>query len=123
MGTHESQQRPGEVVEEAMDYMVMMHTIVEGPKRDQHFILNMDQMPVFFSISKKKTLKIIEARTIYVCTSSNDMKHATVAVTTAAVGTVLPSTIIFKGKPDGWIARTEFSTYLPTYHYKCQDNG
>jgi hypothetical protein len=48
----------------------------------------------------------------------------TVAVTITADGTLLallPSTLVFKGKPYGRIAKKEFSTYPKTYFYKCQE--
>ncbi len=64
-------------------------------------------------MSKKTMPEIIGTRTVYIRTSPNDTKRATVAVTIAADGTAIPSTIIFKGKPDGRIARTEFSAYPP----------
>ncbi len=47
---------------------------------------------------------------VHICTSSDDMKWVTVAVTIAADGTVLLSMLIFKGQPSGSIARTEFAT-------------
>ncbi len=43
------------------------------------------------------------------------------AVTIAGDGTVLPLTIIFKGKHDGRIAQSKFATYLAGHHYCCQD--
>jgi hypothetical protein len=43
------------------------------------------------------------------------------AVTIAGDGMVLPSTIIFKGKHDGRIARLEFATYPAGHHYRCQE--
>jgi len=45
----------------------------------------------------------------------------TVAVTITADGTLLPSTLVFKRKPDGRIAKKEFSTYPKTHFYKCQE--
>jgi hypothetical protein len=49
----------------------------------------------------------------------------TVAVTITADGTLLPSTLIFKGKPDGPIAKKEFPSgvYPATHFYKCQENA
>ncbi len=78
--------------------MSLMHPILEGPHCDRRYMLNMDQTPVYFSMSKKRTLEIVGAKTVYICTSTNDMKRVTVAVTIAADGTLLPSTIVFKGK-------------------------
>ena len=59
MGTHTSQRPPAEVEGEASDFMRYMRVIISGANRDQHFILNMDQMPVYFSMSLKKTLELI----------------------------------------------------------------
>ena len=124
MGTHESQHRPEEVAKEAADFMSLMRPILKGPHRDWHYILNMDQTPVYFSMSKKRTLEIAGAKIVYIRTSTNDTKRATVAVTIAADGTLLPSTMVFKGKQDGQIARMEFTSYSTTnLHYKCQDNA
>jgi hypothetical protein len=48
MGTHVSQCKPEEVTEEASNFMDVMRRPVDGPHRDWHFILNMDQTPVYF---------------------------------------------------------------------------
>jgi hypothetical protein len=40
-----------------------------------------------------------------------------------ADGTVLPSMVIFKGKTNGPIAKTEFGTYPAPHRYCCQDNA
>ena len=37
-------------------------------------------------------------------------------------GTVLPLVVVvFKGKANGRIAKKEFSTFLTSHHYHCQD--
>jgi hypothetical protein len=61
----------------------------------------MDQMPVYFTMSLKRTLELIGTKTIHVHTSTNDNKRATVAVTVTGTGMVLPLMVIFKGKPNG----------------------
>jgi len=55
MGTHMSQRPPAEVEGEASDFMQFVRVIVSGANRDRRFILNMDQTPVYFSMSSKKT--------------------------------------------------------------------
>ncbi len=55
-------------------------------KNGQGFILNMDQTPVFFCMTRKKTLEVIGVKTVHIRTSTNDTKRATVAVTIAADG-------------------------------------
>ncbi len=86
MGTHETQRKPKDVATEALDYMNIMRSILEGPHRDRRFILNMDQTPVFFCMTRKKTLEVIGVKTVHIRTSTNDTKRATVAVTIAANG-------------------------------------
>jgi hypothetical protein len=98
MGTHVSQRKPDKVAAEASDYMDVMRRIVVGPHRDQHFILNMDQTPVYFSMNAKRTLEVVGVKTVHVRTSTHDTKHAIVVVTITAAGLVLPSMVIFKGK-------------------------
>ena len=63
----------------------------------------MDQMPVYFSMMPKRMLEVIGIKTVHIQTTANDTKHATVAMMIAADGTILPSTIVFKRKPDDWI--------------------
>ncbi len=66
---------------------------------------------------------MIGVKTVHIRTLTNDTKRATVAMTIPADGTVLPSTIVFKGKPDGRIAQNEFANYPTTHHHQCQDNA
>jgi hypothetical protein len=121
MGMHTSQRPPAEVEGEASDFMRLVRVIVSGGNRDRRFILNVDQTPVYFSMSSKKTLELIGKKTIHIRTSTNDTERVTVAVTITVDGTVLPSTLVFKGKPGGHIAKKEFSTYPNTHFYKCQE--
>jgi len=123
MGPYTSQRSPAEVEGEASDFMRFMCVIVSGANCDRRFILNMDQTPVFFSMSSKKTYEVIGKKTIHIRTLTNDMKRVTVTVTIAADGTVLPSTLVFKGKPGGRIEKNEFKTHPNGHFYKCQENA
>jgi len=96
MGTHQSQRKPEEVAAEALDYMNLICALVLGPHCDRRYILNMDQMPVYLCMTRKKTLEVVGVKTIHIRTSTSD---------------------------DGRIARTEFSTYPTTHHYHCQDSA
>jgi hypothetical protein len=117
MGTHLCQRKPGEVEAEASNYMRLICTLLFGPHRDQRFILKMDQTQVYFLMSRKRMLEVVGKRTIHICTLTNNTRRATVAVTIAGEGTVLPSMIIFKGKHNGRIPRSEFTTYPAGHHY------
>ncbi len=59
MGTHTGQHPPAKVESEACKYMAYMRCIVLGSNRDRHFILNMDQTPVYFLMCAKRTLEVI----------------------------------------------------------------
>ena len=111
MGTHKTQRKLEEVATEAADYMALVRQLLVGPHRDRRFILNMDQTPCWFSMSKKRTLEVVGRKTVHIRTSTNDTKRATVAVTIAADSTVVPLMVVFKGQRTGRIATTEFSTY------------
>jgi hypothetical protein len=100
-----------------------MCRIVAGSNCDQHFILNMDQIPVYFAMSAKRTLELIGKKPIHIRTTADDTKRATIVVTIVVDGTLLPSMIIFKGAPNGRITRTEFASYPTINHYHCQENA
>ncbi len=74
-------------------------------------------------MTRKKTLDVGGVKTIHIRTLTSNTKRATVAVTIAADGMVLPLTIVFKGKPNGRIAKTEFGTYPTAHHYHSQDSA
>ena len=48
MGTKVSQRSPGEVGQEAMEFREFIRPMLLGPERSLHWIINMDQTPVFF---------------------------------------------------------------------------
>jgi hypothetical protein len=124
MGTHTAQRPPAKVESEALDYMNYMCRIILGStNRDRHFILNMDQTPVYFLMNAKRTLELIEKKTIQICTSTDDTERATMAVTIAVDGMLLPLMVVFKGQPKGKIARMEFSSFPTTNIYRCQANA
>ena len=119
MGTHVSQHNLDEVAAESSDYMDLMRQIPEGSHRDRRFIINMDQTPVYFTMNAKRTLEVIGVKTVHIRTSTNDTKRVTVAVTITGSSAVLPSMVIFKGKPNGRIAKTEFANYPTTHRWRC----
>ena len=105
--------------------MRFMHVIVSGGNCNRHFIINMDQTPVNFSMSSKQTLEVIGTKTIHIRTSTNDIKQEIVAVTITEDSTLLPSTFVFKEKPNGHNATKEFPSGVSsaTHFYKCQENA
>jgi hypothetical protein len=59
MGTHLSQRKPDKVEAEAKDYMRLIHPFLIGCHSDLHFIINMDQTPVYFAMSAKQRLEVV----------------------------------------------------------------
>jgi hypothetical protein len=120
IGTHVCQHKLEEVEAEASNFMHLIYPLLFG-HRNQHFILIMDQTLLYFSMSTKMKLELLGKKTIHIHTLMNDTRRATVGVTIADEGTLLPSTIIFKGKHGRPIAQTEFVMYLAANNYRCQD--
>jgi hypothetical protein len=121
MGTHLCQRKPEKVEAEASNYMHLICPLLFVPHCNRRFILNMDQMPGYFLMSAKRTLDLVGKKKIQLRTPTNNTRWLPVAVTITGDRTVLPSTIIFKGKHDRRIARSEFGMYPAGHHYCCQE--
>jgi hypothetical protein len=122
MGMHMLQCPPAKV-ESKVFFMRFMHRIISGGNHDLRFVINMDQTPVYFLMNAKRTFDVVGKKTVHIRMLTNDTKRVTMAVTITADGTLLPSTLIFKGKPNGRIVRAESPSgdYPATHFYKCQD--
>jgi hypothetical protein len=102
--------------------MEMIRPMVTAPNRNQRFIINMDQTPVFFSMSEGTTLEVEGSRTVNARSSSGSTMRLSLAVTVTASGDILPPFIVFKGKPNGRIQR-DFGTYPVGSYYACQERA
>lgn len=124
--THESQRLPQEVMDEAKGFVNRIRPSANMPNRDKRFIINMDQTPVFFSMVPNNTLQQRGSRTVNVRASSGSTIRITAAVTVTAAGGRLPLLIVYKGKPNGRIAR-DFKDPTKGYpvdcFYACQDRA
>lgn len=58
VSTHEAQTSPLEVRKEAETFLEYIRPILRVPNAQNSFILNMDQTPIFFSMSPKRTIDI-----------------------------------------------------------------
>jgi hypothetical protein len=86
--------------------------------------MNMDQTPVFFSISDgTTTLEVKASRTLNARSSCNSTMWASVAVTITASGEVLPTFIVFMGKANGRIVQREIDLYPNSSFYACQERA
>ena len=99
--THESQRAPAEVRVEALDFVATIRPMLTTENRHHDYILNMDQTPIFFTMTPRTTLNTVGEKTINIRSSTNSTMRATVAVTVSASGKCLPPFLIFKGKPGG----------------------
>ena len=98
MLTHAAQRPPEEVMEEARGYLEVMIPILNDENRSPKFTLNMDQTPMWYTMTPKESIDTVGTRTINVRTSTGNSKRVTVAVLITASGHQLPSMIVFKGK-------------------------
>lgn len=124
--THQAQRAPQEMHDEAKFYITGMRPSVSMANRDQKWIINMDQTPVYFSMVPNTTLEEEGARSVNVRSSSGSTMRVTVAVTVTAAGGTLTPLMVFKGKPNGRIARdfTDKKAGFPDgCFYACQDTA
>ena len=123
--THEAQTAPAEKREEAKAWVATVVPIQTQPNRHQHWIANMDQTPVPFTMTPKTTLNEQGSRTVNVHSSTGSTMRLTLAVFVTASGKKLTPYIIFKGKLNRCIMR-EFSKvnfrYSENAHVTVQDN-
>jgi transposase len=121
MGTHTSQRHPSETEEEGLDFLE--HIRPKVANRDQRFVLNMDQTPIPFSYDEKRSLAMTGVKTVHIRKSTNDTKRATCAITITASGHELTPLLVFKGTPNGRIAKKEFKSFPKKILYACQENA
>ena len=60
MGMHTLQRVPAKVESKALNFMLFMRRIVFGTNCNRHFVINMDQTLVYFSMNGKHMLELTE---------------------------------------------------------------
>jgi DDE superfamily endonuclease len=117
---------PSKKENEAMAFVKDTIPSVNMPGRDKRYIINMDQTPVFFSMTQKMTLDEHGTRSINVRASTGSAMRITVAISVTAAGGTLPLMIVYKGKPNGRIV-CDFTDATKVYpagcFYVCQDSA
>jgi uncharacterized protein YceK len=114
---HTAQKNYQETMEESCHFIEMMRDKVAD--KDPMLIINMDQMPIPFSIHSAKTLEKKGTKTIRVRASTLDTKRVMLAATVDVSSRMLPPMLIFKRAMNGCISH-EFATYPDEGHYACQ---
>lgn len=121
-GTHTAQQNPAVMIGVASDFIASMKAKIEHLYKNHKLILNMDQTPIFFSMEPKTTIHFAGSRTVNIRSSSSSTMRVTVAAAVTAEGGLITPMIVFKGQPNGRIART-FGTFPNGSEYCCQENA
>ena len=104
IGTHVSQRLPSEVCQEAKEYVAgLRRSTMQDPCRDPRFILNMDQTPVFFTMTPHTTIEKRGKKIVTIRSSTSTTSRISVALTCTASGELLRPFLVFKGKPNGQI--------------------
>ena len=106
--THMSQRLPQDIEEESQQWLQVMRPIVGAPNVQKQFVLNMDQTPMYLSMSPVSTLNLQGARTVHGRRTGDSGGRFTVSLTVSANGDKLKPFLIFKGEENGRIATREF---------------
>ena len=120
MKTNKAMRPPHEVYAQALDFVTTTRLLFVSPHRNKRYIWNMDQMPLWFSYHRSKTLAKWGTKTINARKMSSNTKRVTAALTVSAAGEWLKLMIIFKGRLRGRIAWKELKTFNPLAFYACQ---
>jgi hypothetical protein len=120
--THQAQKCRSEMEATGQDFITSIVPRLQEVGRDQQFIINMDQTPIFFSMTPKTTLQTRGSKTVSVRTSSDSTKRITVAVSVTASGSMLPPLLIFNAKPNGRVEK-ELANFPPGANYAVQKNA
>ena len=97
-----------------------MRPRIIGRHRHPDYIINMDQRPIFFSMTLGTTLDQVGIRSVNVRTSTSSTVRVTLAVTITASGESLTPMMVYKGKPTGRIL-LGLPNYPESCFYACQE--
>ena len=75
MSTHAAHRPPKAVMQEALGYLQVMIPILNDVNRLQDVTLNMDQTPMWHTMTQKGSIDTVSKRTINGHTSAGDSKH------------------------------------------------
>ncbi len=123
LGTKVLQHPPIKAIQEATEFQQFIKPMLLGPERDLHFIINMVQTPVYFSMHPTRTLDVLGTKTVVIRTTTNDTKRATVALSITAAGDQLVPMVMYKGTENGHIKQCKLVLHDPTCIYKTQANA
>jgi len=123
IATHVCQRSPALARYQAIDFVASVRQVLRNNPRHPKWIMNMDQTPIWFSMTHKRTLDVQGSRSINVRNCTSSTVRSTLAPCICADGTQLMPFLIFKGKRQGRIERREFSTYPEGCFYAVQDNA
>jgi hypothetical protein len=94
-----AQRDPREVEAEALEFLEYIRPRLMGSHRSPHYIINMDQTPVYHAMCSGKTIERVGVRTVNrrTPTGSADSKRVTLAACLTASGRQMKGMVVFKG--------------------------
>lgn len=126
--SHVAQRLP----EEETQSILSFHRYLYDIRKKNTYLLacigNMDQVPIYFDMPGERTLEKQGTKGIIVKTNGGEKLRITVALTCLANGEKLPPYVIFRGKPEGRIAKKELQAleeneYPTDLCYNVQQNS
>ena len=121
--THQSQEDPRKMAQEATAYLDSMRPQVAQANRHQKYIINMDQTPYNPQDSEKTTLDFRGNKTVSGKVMKTSVGRVTCFLTVCADGTKVRPLLVYKAKPGGSVER-EFSNEDDSLPYCCvQENA
>ena len=104
-GTHVGQELPENYREKMFDFIKLNETYRKNNDLELAQVANMDETPLFLNMVRTKTIAKIGSKTVNIKTHGQEKVRVTAVLWIIADGTKLPPVLVFKGKPDGRIAK------------------
>ena len=118
VGTHVAQANNKMSEAASREFMEFMRQKVQNMNPDH--VLNMDQTPIPFTFHANRTWSEKGMRTIHIRASTSDTKRAMLAATVTMSGDLLPPFLIFKGEPNGRIAKKSYQLFQRCVTMPCR---
>ena len=104
-GTHVGQELPENYREKMLKFIKLNETYREKNYLELSQIVNMDETPIFLNMTRTKTIDKIGSKTVNIKTHGQEKVRVTAILWIVADRTKLPPMLIFKGEPNGRIAK------------------
>ena len=105
VGTHIGQEHSENYKEKMFEFIKLVENYRKCNDLELDQIANMDETPLFLNMARTRTIAKIGSKTVNIKTHGQEKVRVTVILWIVADGTKLPPVVVFKGNPNGRVAK------------------